>query len=306
MGGVAVSDTTLYLSGTKDTEGRPTILAIPLNSLPAEGSHELVVEQSIPVPVSPSFLSFSGGYLWVGNFYHPGADYGLSAGMDYTTENAEGEKLGCYIMGYDMTNGDTGLTVAAGDRYAQPDVVLAAPNKMQGVVVKDGAVTLSQSYGRKNNACLLRYALALDEAPDTALTVNGREVKAYLLDSARQTAALTVMPMTEALADAPDGGIYVLFESGATHYANGTYRTDHVWMGAGCAAYVGATQLDRSKQRDKCSIEAFTERRNGVACRCCWWSLGWDLPCKGQVLPPPGSCTGDPPCHTDAEKLLQW
>lgn len=39
-------------------------------------------------------------------------------------------------------------------------------------------------------------------------------------------------------------------------------------MGAGCAAYVGATQLDRSKQRDKCSIEAFTERRNGVSCMC--------------------------------------
>lgn len=229
VGGVAVSDTTLYLSGTKDAEGRTAILAIPLNSLPAEGSHEVTVEQSIPVPVSPSFLSFSGGYLWVGNFYHPGADYGLSAGMDYTTENAEGDKLGCYIMGYDMTGGDTGLTVAAGDSYAQPDVVLAAPNKIQGVVVKDGTVTLSQSYGRKNNACLLRYALALDESPDTALTVNGREVKAYLLDSARQNAALTVMPMTEALADAPDGGIYVLFESGATHYANGTYRTDHVW-----------------------------------------------------------------------------
>ena len=211
VGGVAVSDTTLYLSGTKDTEGRTTILAIPLSSLPAEGSHEVTVEQSIPVPVSPSFLSFSGGYLWVGNFYHPGADYGLSAGMDYTTENAEGDKL------------------AAGDSYAQPDVVLAAPNKRPGVVVKDGTVTLSQSYGRKNNACLLRYALALDEPPDTALTVNGREVKAYLLDSARQSAALTVMPMTEALADAPDGGIYVLFESGATHYANGTYRTDHVW-----------------------------------------------------------------------------
>lgn len=141
VGGVAVSDTTLYLSGTKDTEGRTTILAIPLSSLPAEGSHEVTVEQSIPVPVSPSFLSFSGGYLWVGNFYHPGADYGLSAGMDYTTENAEGDKLGCYIMGYDMTGGDTGLTVAAGDSYAQPDVVLAAPNKIQGVVVKDGAVT---------------------------------------------------------------------------------------------------------------------------------------------------------------------
>ena len=33
----------------------------------------------------------------------------------------------------------------------------------------------------------------------------------------------------EALADAKDGGIYVLFESGAIHYANGMFRTDHVW-----------------------------------------------------------------------------
>lgn len=107
--------------------------------------------------------------------------------------------------------------------------VLAAHNKIQGVVVQDGTVTLSQSYGRKNNACLLRYALNSSETPDTTVTVNGREVKAYLLDSARQTDAVTVMPMTEALADAPEGGIYVLFESGATHYANGTYRTDHVW-----------------------------------------------------------------------------
>ena len=229
VGGVAVSDTTLYLSGTKDGQGCAAILAISLSSLPAEGSHEIVADHSIPVPVSPSFLSFSDGYLWVGNFYHPGADYGLSEGMDYTTPNAEGEELGCYIMGYHMTGGDRGLAVAQGDSYAQPDVVLVAPNKIQGVVVQDGTVTLSQSYGRKNNACLLRYSLNSSETPDTMVTVNGREVKAYLLDSARQTDAVTVMPMTEALADAPEGGIYVLFESGATHYANGTYRTDHVW-----------------------------------------------------------------------------
>ena len=61
------------------------------------------------------------------------------------------------------------------------------------------------------------------------LTVNGRDVKAYVLDSRRQTEAVTAMPMTEALADTPDGGIYVLFESGATKYANGNHRTDRVW-----------------------------------------------------------------------------
>ena len=50
-------------------------------------------------------------------------------------------------------------------------------------------------------------------------------------------------------------------------------------MGAGCAAYVGATQLDRSKQRDKRSIETFTERRNGVSRLCLSMLLvvlGWD------------------------------
>lgn len=227
VGGVAVTDTTLYLSGTKDTEGRPTILALPLSSLPAEGHHEVVVEKAIPVPASPSFLSCSGGYLWVGNFYHPGADYGLSPGMDYTTADADGNELGCYILGYALAGG--GLTGTEGDDYAQPDVVLVGPDKIQGVAVQDGAVTLSQSYGRKNNAALLRYWLDLDETLDTMLTVNGRDVKAYVLDSRRQTEAVTAMPMTEALADTPDGGIYILFESGAAKYANGNHRTDRVW-----------------------------------------------------------------------------
>lgn len=37
---------------------------------------------------------------------------------------------------------------------------------------------------------------------------------------------------------------------------------------AGFAAYMGAVQLERSRQREKCSIEAFTERRNGISCLC--------------------------------------
>ena len=227
VGGVAVSEDTLYVSGQKQN-GLYTICAIPLKDLPAEGSHEVKLEQTIPVPVSPSFLSCSHGYLWVGNFYHPGADYPLSDGMKYTTASADGEDYGCYIMGYDLSKGS--LSVADGDDYAQPDLVLVGPNKIQGVVVgEDDTVTLSQSYGRKNNASLLRYSLALGETLDTMLTVQGRDVPGYILDSKRLKESVTAMPMTEALADAKDGGIYVLFESGAIHYANGTFRTDHVW-----------------------------------------------------------------------------
>ena len=145
-----------------------------------------------------------------------------------TADSADGEDYGCYIMGYDLSKGS--LSVADGDDYAQPDVVLVGPNKIQGVVVgEDDTVTLSQSYGRKNNASLLHYSLALGETLDTMLTVQGRDVPGYILDSKRLKESVTAMPMTEALADAKDGGIYVLFESGAIHYANGTFRTDHVW-----------------------------------------------------------------------------
>ena len=47
-----------------------------------------------------------------------------------------------------------------------------------------------------------------------------------------------------------------------------------IWIGwillicAGFSAYAGASQLEQAKQRAKCSLDAFTERRNGVSCIC--------------------------------------
>ena len=230
VGGVAATETTLYVSAKLDSDGSYSIAALPLDQLPPEGSHQVTVEHTIPLPVSPSFLSACQGYLWVGNFYHPGADYGLSTGIHYTTASADGD-YGCYILGYDLSGGeDARLAVPEGGKYALPDVVLAAPNKIQGMVLcADGTVTLSQSYGRKNNSALLRFDLSLKEQPDTTVNIAGQELPAYVLDSARARGSLTAMPMTEALADAPDGSILVLFESGASHYSNGRDRTDHVW-----------------------------------------------------------------------------
>lgn len=231
VGGIAVSEDTLYFSGQKNSNGDYTIVAIPLSELAAEGSHDITIEKTITVPVSPSFLNYSSGYLWVGNFYHPSVDsYQLSDGMLYTTTNADGEECGCYIMGYDLSSGgEARMTVTDGDTYVQPDVVLVAPNKIQGAVIANDTVTLSQSYGRKNNSHIYHYELSLAETLDTMVTVQGRDVPAYVLDSKRLLNDVEALPMTEALADAPDGSVYVLFESGSMHYVNGTFRTDRVW-----------------------------------------------------------------------------
>ena len=226
VGGVAVTDSGVYVSAKADSDGRYSVAFFPREALFRAGSWEVRAEETVPLPVSPSFLSCSDGMLWVGNFYHPDGDYGLSSGIPYTTATADGD-YGCYILGYALSDGR--LPAFDGD-FPIPDVVLCAPNKIQGVAVTGGQVLLSQSYGRKNNSALLSYALDPEEAGDSSISLGGREVPMFLLDSARQSGSLTAMPMTEGLCPLPDGSILVLFESGAIKYSDGSFRTDQVWQ----------------------------------------------------------------------------
>ena len=230
VGGVAVSDTTLYVSARLDNDGGYSIAALPLNELAESGSQDVTVETTIQLPVSPSFLNYSDGVLWVGNFYHPDKDYGLSPAMNFTTASQDGE-YGCYILGYRLGADEAvRMTPAAGEAYPIPDYVLAAPDRIQGMTLtQDGRVLLSQSYGRKNDSALLSYALDLSRTPALTVPVGNAQVPCWVLDSACAGTHLTAMPMTEALSLAPDGGIYVLFESGAMHYSDGKNRTDHIW-----------------------------------------------------------------------------
>lgn len=226
VGGLAAAGDYLYVSAALDNDGSYSVALIPLGDLPAEGSHDVTVEETVSLPVSPSFLSYSQGILWVGNFYHPSADYGLSTGMNFTTGTADGD-FGCYILGFVLE--DSGALGGGTGVSPTPDYVLVAPDRIQGMVFcEDGTVLLSQSYGRKNNSALLRYDLELDRA-EVTVSVGGSQVPAFLLDSSVQREALTAMPMTEALAIGGDGSILVLFESGAMAYNDGKYRTDHVW-----------------------------------------------------------------------------
>lgn len=226
VGGLAVAGENMVVSAKLDQDGSYSMAVIPLAGLPNEGSHDITIKKTVALPVSPSFLSCSQGILWVGNFYHPAADYGLSTGMNFTTKTADGD-FGCYILGYDLNRSDA---LSAGpEGFPIPDCVLVAPDRIQGMAFcNDGTVLLSQSYGRKNNSSLLRYELNLN-LPDLTVPVGSREVPACLLDSKTQRETITAMPMTEALTLDNDGNVLVLFESGAMAYQDGKYRTDYVW-----------------------------------------------------------------------------
>ena len=226
VGGLAAVGDKLYVSAEPDADGNDTIAAIPLSALPQKGSYEIVLDETLPVGITPSFLSYAQNMLWVGNFYYPKDDYNLPTGIDRTTPTADGES-GCYILGYDMRrpdalHGDNG-------QLPVPDYVLIAPDRIQGMACPNAeTVILSQSYGRKNNSTLLRCTLDLN-SPQTTAAIGGKQIPAFILDSGSLRDTVTAMPMTEALTLGSDGRVLVLFESGAAFYSNGKYRTDYVW-----------------------------------------------------------------------------
>lgn len=228
VGGIAVTQTHLYVSDNKDAQGNYRIAAIPLEQLPEEGSHDITVKETITMAMSPSMINFSGGYLWVGNFYHPNADYNLSPNMNYTTQAADGSEYGCYILGFDMSQGHDRLL--SDGPYPMPDIILAAPNRIQGITLTDtGKVVLSQSYGRANDSAILVYHLQPEDTPDLELTLNDQLVPAFMLDDTRLASSINSIPMSEGLATASDGNVLILYESGAIRYQDGKHRTSYVW-----------------------------------------------------------------------------
>ena len=228
VGGVALTDTHMYLSDTVDADGNYRIAAIPLAELPAEGAHNITVTETIVMAMSPSMLNYSNGYLWVGNFYYPKGKYELSPNMPFTTVANDGSEYGCYILGFDMSQGHSRLS--SGDPYPLPDVILTAPDRIQGITLTDtGKVVLSQSYGRANDSALLIYTLNPGEEPDLELTLNGQLIPAYLLDGNRLAQSINAIPMSEGLATTSDGKVLVLYESGAIRYEDGKHRTSYVW-----------------------------------------------------------------------------
>ena len=223
LGGLAVTDTTLFVS--YDGDGAYRVAAIPLGSLVTKGTQKVVIRTVYEVPVATSFLSFYDGWLWMGNFYLPSGGYDLMRILNFTTSD-----YGCYIAGYDLRSlGNDRLVPASGQTYPTPDVLMAAPQKVQGMAfdTKTNTVILSHSWGRKNDSSLALYTVNLSGKADTTITLNNTAVKCFVLDSPAST--VTAIPMAEGITLDGNGGVSILFESGADKYSDGLHRTDYIW-----------------------------------------------------------------------------
>lgn len=231
VGGIAVTEDTLYVAWSKNSDGEEQIAAIPLATLTTSGSQSVKLTTSYVVPVAPSFMSYNDGYLWLGNFYYPeDPDYGLCPRMGSEAKDNDGKRVkgyGGYILGYNLMNGSV--------NFDSPDYILATPKKIQGMVYNPATntVVLSQSYGRHADAALLYYDLTLGEPTDGTAKLDGETVSCYILDDNREPGKLLTIPMTEGLALDSNDRVLVVFESGSNFYCKEDdkceYPTDYIW-----------------------------------------------------------------------------
>lgn len=223
-GGVAVTEKNLFIANSS------RLYRIPLSQIESAGeSGTLRFVEEIKVPVTASFCNYANGVLWAGDFYLAGT-YDMPEWRHLTNES--GTTYYAWAVGFTLEDTEREIAATAWDAltmdYATPDYVLSITEKVQGIAFVGDKIVLSQSYGRAANSKLYVYENVLSSTQDTSVTVNGKEIPVWFLDSASKT--YTALPMAEGITDY-NGKLLVLFESGATYYreGGGTYPTDHVW-----------------------------------------------------------------------------
>ena len=198
-GGVCATEDDIYISNAKHLY---RISLERFRSLPEES--RCTFEEEIPVPVNASFCSYAEGVLWVGEFQYTG-DYPTDP--SHAVRGRDGIQR-AWICGYRM-EGRTD--------FGTPDCILSVTERIQGMTTRDGAIYLSQSYGRRASSSIFRYEPVLEREPDTSVLLDGRDIPVWILDSGCRSAVLLCPPMTECLCTVGEE-VYVLFESAAQTY----------------------------------------------------------------------------------------
>jgi hypothetical protein len=207
-GGVAISKGNLWMGSGGDMF-RMTLKDL----LAAPDNGNIIFAGHYRMETNSSFVAYSDGILWAGEFYHPTAGYNTDPRHHLT--NKQGTKYGAWVAGYR-------LDPATDQPAAAPDYLLSIRDQIQGMTVTKDSVILGRSYGRKVDSNLYRYVLPdLSGAPHQTVTVAGKTVPLWFLDETTQTnndPVQVLPPMSEGVVTDGANRLFVLFESGANEY----------------------------------------------------------------------------------------
>lgn len=212
-GGVAISARHVWVSSGGD------VYWMTLEALDAAKDGDTVKFSGVvPTVARASFTTFKDGILWVGE-YHLLPDYETDA--SHNLKSPDGSRYSAWAAGYPLDPA-TDLIPAGGSDPAAPDYILSIPDKVQGMVLTEEAVILSQSYGRSNDSKLVMYQRPdLTSPPHQTVQLGGSEIPVWFLDSKSlydNLNTLSAPPMSEGIDTDGANRLFVLFESGATKY----------------------------------------------------------------------------------------
>ena len=223
-GGVAITGKNLFISsGSK-------LHRVPLSQIKKAGAAgTLNIVEQIKVPVKASFCNYSNGVLWVGDWLDPTKDPDTHEWQHMT--NNDGSTYYAGTVGYKLKDTASEFSNenwdAATMSYATPDYYFSITQKIQGFTFIGNQIALSKSHDTSVSHILV-YDNVLEKEADTSVTLNGKSVPVWHLDSGVQVQKYNALPMSEGVTSY-NGKLLVLFETGTKKYKNAKSPTDHVW-----------------------------------------------------------------------------
>ncbi|WP_129408175.1 hypothetical protein [Marinitoga lauensis] len=224
-GGVAVSKSNLWISSNS------YLWRIPLqNIINAKNGTKIKIIDGFNTGTRASFVEYSKGILWSGEFYHAG---NYPTNFSHHLNSPDGNMHYAWIAGFKLDPTTDKLPENKSNKLnspVTPDIIISIPDIVQDIeFLNDGRIVLSRSYGRRNNSSLQIYSSILNKPGHAIIQISGKTIPLWFLDKKNIEKEIIILPMSEGITQ-KDNSLYILFESAATKYiSTGKYPTDHIW-----------------------------------------------------------------------------
>ncbi len=162
----------------------------------------------IDVPCNASYCSYSGEYIFIGEYH---AD-GYETDESHALKTPDGSSYAALTFGYKINpDAEFGIESEA------PAVAFSTCDKVQGFAAENGKAVLSVSGGTMSSKLRI-YDIKGDS--DGEFDLGGVKIPLYYLDSGRHTEDMTIPRMSEDI-EFVDGKILIAYEAAAKKFVSG-------------------------------------------------------------------------------------